>query len=210
MTFSNGSSSMQTSGNAVGITSTPYSTQANDVTVQLQFTPSGGSQLTATYSLSIDSPYKLVLNGFATTGAQQGPNPCIIPTPNPNGTDGYQTLYRYSMKSFFGAQITFEDANETFAKQADTYIGNNWPAYTVTPTFTATGDFTDQICAVGPTANPPTRPPQSPLGSVGIDYGSQFYFVGSLSEGSGVQVQSDTLTRYQDHGALAPITSPVR
>ena len=112
------------------------------------------------------------------------------------------------MKSFFGVQITFQYANETFAKQADIYIGNTWPAYSVMPGFTSTGNFDDNICAVGSTVNPPTKPPQG--GHVGIDYGSQFWFVGSLSEASGVEVQGDTLTRYQDHGTITSIVSPVR
>jgi hypothetical protein len=209
-TFENSSTTItKTNVNTVGISSTSYSTQANDVTVTLKFTPTGGSRMTApAYNFSIDSPYKLVLNGWATTGAQQGVSACIDPTPNPNGTDGYQTLYHYSIKSFFGVQITFQDANETFAKQADIYIGNNWPAYSVTPGFTSTGNFDDNICAVGPTATPPTKPPQS--GNVGIDYASQAWFIGTQTEGGGVEVQSDTLTRYQDHGTVAPITSPVR
>jgi hypothetical protein len=210
-TLENNSSTItKTNVNTVGISSTSYSTSANDVTVQLQFTPSGGSQMTApAYSFSIDSPYKLILNGApTTTGAAQGTFSCDIPTPNPNGTDGYQTLYRYSILSFFGVLISFQNMNETFSKQADIYIGNNWPAYLVQPAFTSTGNLTESICAVGPTLNPPTKPPHG--GNVGIDYGSQVYFVGSPTEGSGVEVQSDTLTRYQDHGTITNITSPVR
>lgn len=160
------------------------------------------------WSLSIDSPYKLVLNSSNTTGAAQGLFACEDPTPNPSGTDGYQTLYHYSIKSFFGAQITFQDANETFALQGDIYIGNNWPAYSVTPGFTATGNFDENICTVGPSLTPPSKPPQG--GNIEIDYGSQFWFVGSLNEGGGVEVQSDTLTRYQDHGAITNINSPLR
>jgi hypothetical protein len=106
-------------------------------------------------------------------------------------------------------QITFEDANETFAKQADIYIGNDWPAYAVIPGFTSTGNFFDHICTIATGGlRPPPKPPQG--GSVGIDYALQTWFVGTQAEGGGVEVWSDTLTRYQDHSALTNMVSPVR
>jgi hypothetical protein len=204
----NSSTITKTNANTVVITSTSYSTQGNDVTIQLQYTPSGGSQLMSSHSFSIDSPYKLILISSATTGAAQGMFACEDPTPNPQGTDGFQTLYHYSIKSFFGSQVTFENANETFALQVDTYVGNTWPAYVVNPGFTSTGNFDENICAVGTTLKPRTLPNQSPLGNVEIDYGSQFWFIGSLAEGSGIEVQGDTLSRYQDHGTITNIVSP--
>ena len=101
--------------------------------------------------------------------------------------------------------------NETFAKIADDYIGNNWPTYVPLPSVANyLGQFRDCILAIGPSATPPTLPPQAPPGSVKIDHGSQAFFVGSETEAAGVEVQSDTLQRYQDHGRHLIIVSPVR
>ncbi|MGB6685130.1 MAG: hypothetical protein WBH24_15885, partial [Candidatus Acidiferrum sp.] len=72
----------------------------------------------------------------------------------------------------------------------------------------------DNICTVatGGALMPQPLPPQSPLGSLAIDHGAQYWYVGSQTSGSGVEVQYDTLQRYQDHGAVpsATIVSPVR
>lgn len=103
--------------------------------------------------------------------------------------------------------------NETFASIVDDYIGNNWPTYNVSPgTANGAGQFGDQICVLLPGSTPPSLPPQSPLSSVKVDHGSQAWFIGSLTEAAGVEVQSDVLQRYQDHGRhpSLSIVSPVR
>ena len=112
--------------------------------------------------------------------------------------------------SFLGVQITNIGVNETFANLSDDYIGNNWPVY-IPGSFTSqTGTFADDVCVIFPTGTPPSLPPQSPLSSVKIDHGSQAWFIGSLTEAAGVEVQSNTLQAYQDHGRHLSIVSPVR
>jgi hypothetical protein len=189
---------------SVQIASTSYSTSANDVTVQLQFTPSGGSAVTTSYSLSVDSPYQLVPLSITDQGLASTAT-CQTPT---SGTSGYMSKIAYTARSFFMVNISNVPVNETFANIVDDYIGNNWPTYSPQAgEANYYGQFSDCILAIGPTATPPTLPPQS---SVKIDHGSQALFVGSATEAAGVEVQSDTLKRYQDHGRHLSIVSPVR
>jgi hypothetical protein len=190
---------------SVQIASTSYSTSANDVTVQLQFTPTGGSAIPVSYSLSVDSPYKLIAGSVTDSGVTG--QSCSNPPP---GTSGFQSLIAYTIMSFLGVQITNIGVNETFANLSDDYIGNNWPVY-IPGSFTSqTGTFADDVCVIFPTGTPPSLPPQSPLSSVKIDHGSQAWFIGSLTEAAGVEVQSNTLQAYQDHGRHLSIVSPVR
>jgi hypothetical protein len=62
LAFQNGTTSITlTDTNKVTIYSNSYSISTNDVSVQLKFTPSGGSQMTLpVWNLTIDSPYQLV------------------------------------------------------------------------------------------------------------------------------------------------------
>lgn len=203
--FASGSqkSSTTTSGNTVTVYSIGYSTSANDVTIQLTWTPSGGSANASTLYFQVDSPYKLVAGAITNSGASG--STCNNPPP---GTAGFQSKVNYTILSFFGVQLSNIGVNETFGDQGDDYIGNNWPPYTAGGT-TATTGFFDNICAINQTV-PPSLPPQSPLSSTKIDHGSQAWFVGSVNSGSGVEVQSDTLQRYQDHGSQLSIVSPTR
>jgi hypothetical protein len=59
-------------------------------------------------------------------------------------------------------------------------------------------------------ARPPTMVPQTPLGNNLVDYVTRFYNVGSAQVGSGVTVQTQTLSRYTDHPTVTKIVSPVR
>lgn len=100
MTFENNSSTVtKTNTNTVGITSTSYSAQLNDVTVQLRFTPTGGSQVTASHSLNIDSPYKLLSLGLTTNRgiAASGSQACTAMQP---GSDGFVSLVPYAFRVF--------------------------------------------------------------------------------------------------------------
>jgi hypothetical protein len=188
----------------VTIASTSHSTSANDVTVQLQLTPSGGSAVSVSYSLSVDSPYKLVAGQITNAGASG--NSCTNP---PSGTGGFQSKINYTILSFLGVQITNIGINENFADSSDDYIGNNWPVFTAGGTTSASGAFYDNICVINATA-PPSLPPQSPLSSLKIDHVAQTWWVGSTTPALGVEVQSDTLQRYQDHGMHLSIVSPAR
>jgi hypothetical protein len=189
----------------VTVASTSYSTSANDVTVQLQFTPTGGSSMPVNYSLTVDSPYKLVAGTITDSGVSG--TSCLNPS---YGTSGYQSLIAYTIMSFLGVQVTNIPVNETFTNLVDDYIGNNWPVYSVGSYTSPTGAFADDVCVIFPNGTPPSLAPQNPLGSVKIEHGSQAWFIGSLTEAAGVQVQSDTLQNYQDHGRHLSIQSPVR
>src|SRR5262249_47900619 len=151
----------KTNVNTVDVHSIGYSDEADDVTVSLVYTPSGGSPVTLTYDLSIDSPYQLVPQGVTHQGLADSDLGCYGTT---EGTDGYQTQVSYEMLSFFGKEISHIGVNETFSNVVDDYIGNNWPGYD--PAYLgAVVDktvFTDGICYLGPTATPPSLPPQTP------------------------------------------------
>jgi hypothetical protein len=206
--FENGSTSItKTNANTVGISSNYYSTTAKDVTVQLQYTPSGGTPLTTSYSLSIDSPYTMIPNGVT----HKGVNSC--PDTTGGGTHGYKTQAIFTAQSFFGVMLTNIGVNEDFGTIADDYIGNNWPIPTAGGlTIPGTGLFADTMCVVDPglILTPRVLTPQSPLTNVKIDHSSQFWFVGSVTPASGVEVQSDTQQYFQDHGLHLSIVSPVR
>lgn len=165
----------------------------------------GGSATNLTLKLTVDSPYKLVPFGVTNRGVTG--NTCTNP---PTGTDGYQSLVFYQIVSFLGVRITNIGVNEIFASTSADYIGNSWPPYVAGGFISNNGLFADNICAIND-VTPQSLPPQSPLGTTMIDHGSQAWFIGSTNSGSGVEVQSNILQRYQDHGLhLPPITSPVR
>jgi hypothetical protein len=210
VSFSSGTqnSNTTTAGNTVTVYSIGFSTTANDVTVQLSWTPQGGSAVTSSLNLSVDSPYKLASTG--STSDQSASN-CNVPA-SP-GSHGWQSLVPYKMLSFFGATITNMYINEAFASWTDVYIGNNWAPPGACGDgdciLSTSGTFVDNLCAVSQ-GTPPSLPPQSPLSTVQIDYASQIWFVGSATSGAGVEVQTNTLTRYQDHGRHSNVVSPVR
>jgi hypothetical protein len=189
----------------VTIASTSYSTSAKDVTVQLQFTPSGGSTLPVTYSLSVDSPYEMDPDGVT----DKGVNSCSDTTGG--GTNGYKSQAIYTALSFFGVTLNNIGVNETFGTQVDDFSGNNWPPNTPGGlTIPSSNTFADTICAVGPTLTPAPLTPQTPLSSEKIVHSAQSWFVGSVTSGTGVEVQTDTQQYYIDHGRHLTIVSPVR
>jgi hypothetical protein len=61
LAFENGSTSITKTTNTVPVFASSYSTALNQVTLQLTYTPSGGSPVLLTYKLTIDYPYKLTL-----------------------------------------------------------------------------------------------------------------------------------------------------
>jgi hypothetical protein len=208
--FENNSSTMtKTNVNTIGIYSTGFSTQANDVAIQLTFTPSSGAQLTPPiYTLSIDSPYKLVGNGTTTNS---GVSSCGGSSPPP-GSNGYNSNVPYKIISFFGATIGNVPISELFGAVTNV-ISNNWggapPAGSLTP---PAGIFVDSLCTALPpgTFNPQPKIPQSPLSSTLVQEIVQSWWVGSTTATSGVKIQSDTANYFLDHGTHFPVTSPVR
>ena len=193
---------------SVQIQSTSYSTTENDVTVQLQFEPTSGNQsVQTTYNLSVDSPYKMILNGYTDIGV----NTCSDTTNG--GLYGYKTQALYTAQSFLGVTIINIGVNESLGPFSDDYSGNNWPGATAKGLpVGATGGFADTMCVVDPNQklSPRTLTPRNPLGSEMINHSAQSWFVGSLTPGSGIQVQSDTEQFYEDHGRHLTIVSPVR
>ncbi|MGA9671402.1 MAG: hypothetical protein WBQ94_19480, partial [Terracidiphilus sp.] len=205
ISFASGSqqTTATTSGNTVTIYTVGYSTNLNDATIQLSWTPSGGSAMSATLNLTVDSPYDLFSLGAASnTGVAAG---CSA-----SGTSGFLSVVPYEIVSFRGVIIANIGVNESFTGITDDYIGNTWPSYTAAPYVTTNGDFADSICEANSGLTPSALPPQPTLTTVKIDHGFQSWFVGSTNEAVGVEVQTDTLQRYQDHGLHTAITSPVR
>jgi hypothetical protein len=215
--FENGLSSItKTNTNTVGVSSKNFSTAANDVTVQLQFTPTGGTAMTVPYSLSIDSPYKMVPDPD-NPYTDKSVNACSDTVSG--GINGYKTQAIYTAISFFGVTLANIGINEDFASYADDYTGNNWPVQQACGTsgicgnLPSNGQFADTMCVVDPTGislYPAVYTPQNPLWTVKIDHASQFWYVGSGTPAVGVEVQSDTQQYYQDHARHLNITSPVR
>jgi hypothetical protein len=204
--FENGSSSItKTNVNTVGITAVGYSTALGDTVVNLTYTPSGEAQSSGSFSLSIDSPYKLLSTGPTSNRGVTGAS-CSNP---PTGTNGYQSLVPYRAISFFGIQIANIGLNEVFSSQADDLIGATWAPFQAGSYTTPDGTFVDNLCAINQNG-PVSLPPQNPLSTVKIDHTNQAWAIGSLSIGSGVLVQTDVTQRYQDHGLHVSIVSPVR
>ena len=104
----NGTTITNTDSNTVTIHSTSYSTDANDVTVQLQYTaPDELISHTLNWTLQVDSPYKLVSNGSTSNYATQ--TACSDTT----GSNGYQSqVLPYLIVSFFGQTMAHTNFNE--------------------------------------------------------------------------------------------------
>lgn len=193
---------------SVQIASTSNSTTENDVTVQLQFEPSNGTESVQTsYSLSVDSPYKMVSLGSTTNAGVAGPCNAV---PVPKGTAGFESLVPYTIVSFLGTQISKIQMAETLNNQQISYSGENWP-FKANTFVTPDGTFDDEICQVtSSTIAPKPLVPQSPLTNIVIDQFSQTWTSGGGSVAPGLIVQTDTLRRYIDHGLHTGVTSPTR
>jgi hypothetical protein len=181
-----------------------YSTAANDVIVSAQGTMNGVAS-TGQIALSVDSPFLLVQQSVA------GPTAAGTCSPDFSaGNNGWVLTYTWMMKSKFKQAIQGQAFNESFAnvQQFQTtnlsYIANG----AQNPAGKST--FTDHYCNTSPVSTPPTQVPQRPIGTNAVDSAMQVYSVGSATVGSGVPVQSQTLTRYTDHMTVTNIVSPVR
>src|SRR6185312_7659208 len=201
----NGSNTMsKTNINTMGISSRSFSTAMNDVTIQLKFTPTGLGPLTSSASLTVDSPYKLV----STASTDNHAIKTVCTPPSPAGTEGFQSFVHYKVLSFLGQQISIISIAENFSN-IQTITSNTWPGYVAGTLTTPDGTFVDNICVIQQT-NPISLPPQSPLSSLQVDQAAQRWNVGSGVVGPGLDVQTDTLRRFVDHGTHAGITSPTR
>ena len=175
------------------------------MTVQLQFEPSGGTASVQTsFSPDVDSPYEMVPDGVT----DKGVNTCSDTTGG--GTNGYKSQAIYTAQSFFGVTLNNLGVNETFGKDVPD-ASNNWPANTPGGlTIPSSDAFADTMCSVGKTQTPAPLTPQNPLSSEKIVHSPQSWFVGSVTPGTGVEVQTDTQQYYIDHGRHLIIVSPTR
>jgi hypothetical protein len=204
VSFASGSqsSSTTTGGNTVIIYSIGYSTSANDVTIELSWTPSGGSVVNSTLSLDVDSPYQLTL---VSTSGPTG----VITCPPATGSNpiGWWVKYTWNMVSFFGQNMAGISINENFDNEIN-YQTNNWGDFVPNGSAGVSGvsTFSDNYCFANQTAaKPPTTPPQNPLTASPVDSATQSYNVGSNIVGDGFLVQSQTLSRYVDHATVTNI-----
>jgi hypothetical protein len=128
-----------------------------------------------------------------------------------SGTTGYKSTLTYQMRSFTGLVIANEYVNEFFPGDPVNDISNNWTWPEPSAILSASGTFTDVICVSVTTFQPQPMQPASPLGTAAVSHRAQLWYVGTpTASQNGVQVQSDTLQRYQDHGTHTNVNSPVR
>ncbi len=176
--FSNGGQSINiTNSNTVVIYATSFSTGLNDVSAQVVFTPAGGTASPpGTLSLTIDSPYQLVLQQvFPSVGVSA----CA---PNyPTGNAGWYEFVPYLLKSRFGVTMGNTPVNESFGQRMDSYSHNSWPTPTPGPWTTGSlGTYSDNLCVLG-SGTPTPLPPQSPLSNVLVFQLEQTWSAGTLS-----------------------------
>lgn len=195
-----------TTSNSVQVYGRGFSTSLKDETITLQWTPSGGVPTTSSLAFTVDSPYDLSSLGSTGPDAVSTCDPTYTP-----GNIGWHSRYNWQMLSRFGTPLLGASLNENFDTLVD-YQPNN---YSFTPNGFAgnptSNSFHDDYCfANNIAARPPTEIPQNPLTNNLVDSATQYYNVGSSSVGSGVTVQSQTLSRYVDHPTVTNVRSPVR
>lgn len=179
------------------------------MTVQLQYMPPGGATQTLSLSFGVDAPYKLISarsqQDFGIDGTQE--NYCDWN--NPAGNQGYRSLIYYAAMSTFGKLMPRIYEHEELSAWNPVYVGNDWP--NGTPEGGQINlSIIDNICQIHPNRAPPSLPPGQPPPPVEIKNTTQTWFVGSNDQGQGIEVQSDTLHVFQDHGSHTNIQSPVR
>jgi hypothetical protein len=122
--------------------------------------------------------------------------------------NGFQSLVPYKIVSFFGVTVANVDINEGFSGYDPVYPGDSW-TFDAGGFNTTDGTFQDNICAIT-SGTPHSLPPQSPLSSTLVDILFQTWYVGpSVQPAIGVEVQTDDLKRFQDHGLHDNVVSPV-
>jgi hypothetical protein len=183
-----------TTSNTVTIYAAGPSKNIDDLTITLNWTPSGGSPLTSTTTASVDSPYSLSLIAQTPLGGAQTCNPLAT------GSLGWYTKYTWQMNSYFRNPLLGMSVNENFTNISISIQ----PGYGYTANGTAglsgIATFTDTYCAsFSDDGAITTKPPQNPPLSTVVDSATQTYRLGSTAVESGTVVQTQTLTRYPDH-----------
>lgn len=127
-------------------------------------------------------------------------------------SDYYSSEMFYKVVDQFGETLPKQvEVNEKFTSgDISDYKGENRPVPKVTNNPSDPGKIVDTIEVNNPenTLIPITKNPGTPLGTTKIDHWSQEFYIGSLTSGKGVKVQTDTIQRYQDHARHENIMSP--
>ena len=181
----------------------------------LQHTSADTGQVTnLSYVLDIDAPYKLDPDGSPSHAAV---GVSCRNAPSPDGTDGFQSLIPYRIKSRFDKTITNIGVNEFFGARTvmDAYKNLpyfNWGIPEQAARLRKYGTFADNLCEIQrPTEPlvPQPWPPQEPFSNDEVDRIEQSWFIGNAgTPGSGVKVQADTIRRFRDHAVHDPVSSP--
>ncbi len=197
--------SITTTTNTVTVYGAGFSTSLGDETLSLSV-DTGGATLTASKSFTVDSPYKL-----SSAGAT-GPDAVGDCAPSyPPGNIGWHSRYNWQMLSRFSTALSGMSLNENFTNVQDYQANNLGFTPNGSPGISGVSTFHDDYCLANQiAARPPSKPPQSPLTTAPVDSATQFYNLGSNVVGEGVNVQTQTLTRYQDHATVTSVVSPVR
>ena len=207
VTLANSSSTdTVTNTTTMGLSSTSFSTSANDVTVQVQYTsPDGTVNTTKTVNLDVDSPYQLATGTITDEGLERGVS-CDTPV---SGNNAYLSFIRYEILSKFGTVISGIGLNEQFNAALRSDNGsNNWPNPSAGGQTSSDGTFADVPCVTQTGLSPSETQPSG--GSTEVFHIPQTWFVGSTTVGSGISVQTDNLKYYTDHARHVSIVSPTR
>jgi hypothetical protein len=216
VTLSNSSSTdTVTNTTTMGLSSTSFSTAANDVTVQVGYTsPDGNVTTTKTVSLDVDSPYQLACAiDPACDQFNFGESSGNCNVQSNTGTSGYSSSIPYNLLSRIGnSAMSGFLINESLVGSAPSGSGYGTPS-PENGLITGT-QFSDEACQIHPTATPHTIAPLnstygcSSSGTTLVFQMTQAWYAGSMTSSMGLKVQTDDLTYYQDHGAHCSRVSP--
>jgi HEAT repeats len=203
MVFSNGTSAVTTTANKAKVKSLAASTAMNDVSMSVVV-----QNLSYLFDTSVRTPKQLKRRTDLDSDGGRGAN-CAV-----SGNKGWQSLIGYEVDDQFGVNTSEPDnadagISEKFGAKTDKQV-NDWPIPTEGGSSTANGLFNDNMCITTTAFNPAPLPPQAPLTNNLVDQIKQTWFAGSpaVAPNQGCKVQTDTFTRYIDHGRHKNITSP--
>lgn len=187
--------SLTPNGNQATVTST--GTAWSSATGDIKITASAGGQTSDQFALTTRKPYQLA-----------------FPQTQPNCKDGfgYESVISYAIQDQL--QTTVPSAvpwNEQFTSSCVQDNSNgNWCSYGLPPLRGDTLTYLlDYISGPGTGNNPaPVPTPVCTEDSTQQQHWSQEFRVGSLTSGSGVRVQTDTLVRFTNHAEHQNIVSP--
>jgi len=212
--FPNGATSYTTTANSVVVSATSQSKNPNDVIVNVM-SPAG---MSAPFNMTVRAPYMLMPEPLERCGNQ---NACD----DPSGDWGYVSSIYYSIYDQLGTSLPSVDIaiNEKWDSDLlDDYPGTNWDRGS------ACGTNEEQCTTYPPRLwkdqiqgqclykagkctrkqNPEPLHPKTPRGDVAVDHWEGHWSVGSTKPGKGVEVQTNTWQKYQDHARHTNVVSP--